>query len=76
MNSAPVLFTLTWHLLSRHACTPAFLRAEGTFIICYCLYSSTSKNKLIIMFKVFILFFIFCMNLSSSFIVLMKVCLS
>jgi hypothetical protein len=56
MNSAPVLFTLTWHLLSRHAGTPAFLRAEGTFIICYCLYSNANKNKLIIMFKVFILF--------------------
>jgi hypothetical protein len=28
MNSAPVLFTLTWHLLLRHACTFAFFQAE------------------------------------------------
>jgi hypothetical protein len=60
MNSAPVLFTLTWHLLSHHACTPAFLRVEGTFVICYYGYGNANKNKLIIMFKVFILFFISC----------------
>jgi hypothetical protein len=30
MNSALVLFTLTWHLLLRHACNTAFLQAEGT----------------------------------------------
>jgi hypothetical protein len=47
-------------LLSRHACTPAFLRAEGTFIIRYYWYSNANKNKLIIMFKVFILFCISC----------------
>jgi hypothetical protein len=33
MNSDPVLFTLTWHLLLRHACTFTFLRAEGTPVI-------------------------------------------
>jgi hypothetical protein len=37
-----------------------FLQAEGTFIICYYWYSNTNKNKLIIMFKVFMLFFISC----------------
>jgi hypothetical protein len=56
MNSTPVLFMLTWHLLSRHVCTPAFLRAEGTIIICYCRYSHANKNKLVITFKVFMLF--------------------
>jgi hypothetical protein len=30
MNSAPVLFTLTWHLLLRHARTFTFFQAEGT----------------------------------------------
>jgi hypothetical protein len=30
MNSAPVLFTLTRHLLLRHACTFTFFQAEGT----------------------------------------------
>jgi hypothetical protein len=30
MNSAPVLFTITWHLLLRHACTFTFPQAEGT----------------------------------------------
>jgi hypothetical protein len=75
MNSTPVLFTLTWHLLSRHACTPAFLRAEGTFIICHYEYNNTNKKKLVTTFKVFrLLFHILCMNPSSSFIVLMKVC--
>jgi hypothetical protein len=33
MNSAPVLFTLTWHLLLRHARTFTFFQAEGTFVI-------------------------------------------
>jgi hypothetical protein len=30
MNSAPVLFTLTWHLLLRHARTFVVYQAEGT----------------------------------------------
>jgi hypothetical protein len=38
MNSAHVLFTLTGHLLLRHACTFASFQAEGTFVICYHLY--------------------------------------
>jgi hypothetical protein len=77
MNSTPVLFTLTWHLLSRHVCTPAFFRAEGTFIICYYRYSHANKNKLVITFKVFILLFhILCMNSSSTSIVFKKVCSS
>jgi hypothetical protein len=33
VNSVPVLFTLTWHLLLRHACTFTFFQAEGTFVI-------------------------------------------
>jgi hypothetical protein len=33
MNNAPVLFMLTWHLLSRHASTFTFFQAEGTFVI-------------------------------------------
>jgi hypothetical protein len=33
MNSAPVLFTLTWHLLLRHACTLIFFQAKGIFAI-------------------------------------------
>jgi hypothetical protein len=33
VNSTPVLFTLTWHLLLHHACTFAFFQAEGTFVI-------------------------------------------
>jgi hypothetical protein len=28
MNSASVLFTLTWHLLLCHACTFSFFQAE------------------------------------------------
>jgi hypothetical protein len=32
MNSAPVLFTLTWHLLLRHACTFVFFQTEGIFV--------------------------------------------
>jgi hypothetical protein len=28
-NSAPVLFTLTWHLLLHHACTFAVYQVEG-----------------------------------------------
>jgi hypothetical protein len=35
MNSALVLFTLTWHLLLRHACTFTFFQAKGTFVISY-----------------------------------------
>jgi hypothetical protein len=30
MNNAPVLFTLTWHLLLRHARTFAVYQVEGT----------------------------------------------
>jgi hypothetical protein len=30
MNSAPVLFTLTWHLLLHHVRTFAIYQAEGT----------------------------------------------
>jgi hypothetical protein len=33
MNSAPVLFTLIWHLLLRHARILTFFQAEGTFVI-------------------------------------------
>ena len=33
MNSTPVLFTGICHLLSHHACTFAFRRTEGTFVI-------------------------------------------
>jgi hypothetical protein len=33
MNGAPVLFTLTWYLLLCHACTFAFIQAEGTLVI-------------------------------------------
>jgi hypothetical protein len=40
MSSAPVLFTLTWHLLLHYACTFAFFQAEGTFVICYHFYFS------------------------------------
>jgi hypothetical protein len=40
MNSAPVLFTLTGHLLLRHACTFTFFQAEGTFVTCYYFYFS------------------------------------
>jgi hypothetical protein len=40
MNSAHVLFTLTWHLLLRHACTLTFFRAEGTFVTWYHFYFS------------------------------------
>jgi hypothetical protein len=29
MNSAPILFTLTWHLLLRHTCTFAVYQVEG-----------------------------------------------
>jgi hypothetical protein len=54
-----------------HACTLTFRQAEGTFIICYCGYGNTNKNKLMIMFILF--FCILYMNLSSSFIVLTKV---
>jgi hypothetical protein len=32
MNSVPVLFTLTWHLLLRRARTFTFFQAEGTFV--------------------------------------------
>jgi hypothetical protein len=32
MNNAPALFTLTWHLLLRHARTFTFFQAEGTFV--------------------------------------------
>jgi hypothetical protein len=56
MNNTPVLFTLTWHLLLRHACTFAFFQAEGTFIICYYEYDNANKNKLMI---ISILFFVF-----------------
>jgi hypothetical protein len=38
MNSSPVLFTLTWHLLLRYACTFTFFQAEGTFVTCYHFY--------------------------------------
>jgi hypothetical protein len=37
-NSTPVLFTLTGHLLLRHACIFYFLQAEGTLVINYYLY--------------------------------------
>jgi hypothetical protein len=30
------------------------------FIICYCWYNNTNKNKMVIMFKVFMVFFISC----------------
>ena len=43
-----------------HTCTFTFHQSEGTFIICYCWYNNANKNKLIIMFKVFMLFSIFC----------------
>jgi hypothetical protein len=33
VNSVPVLFMLTWHLLLRHACTFTFFQAKGTFVI-------------------------------------------
>jgi hypothetical protein len=33
MNSAPVLFTLTWHLLLRHAFTFTFFQAEGIYVV-------------------------------------------
>jgi hypothetical protein len=33
MNSAPVLFMLTGHLLLRHARTFTFSQAKGTFVI-------------------------------------------
>jgi hypothetical protein len=39
MNSTSVLFTWTCHLLSHHACTFAFCRTEGTFVIQSHLYS-------------------------------------
>ena len=39
MNSTSVLFTWTCHLLSHHACTFAFRRTEGTFVIQSHLYS-------------------------------------
>jgi hypothetical protein len=40
VNSAPVLFTLTWHLLLRHTCIFTFFQAEGTFVIQYHFYFS------------------------------------
>jgi hypothetical protein len=40
MNSAPVLFKLTGHLILRHACTFTFFQAECTFVICYYFYFS------------------------------------
>jgi hypothetical protein len=40
MNSVPVLFKLTGHLLLRHACTFALFQAKGTFVICYHFYFS------------------------------------
>jgi hypothetical protein len=33
MNNALILFTLTWHLLLRHARTFTLFQAEGTFVI-------------------------------------------
>jgi hypothetical protein len=53
MNSAPVLFTLTEHLLLRYACTFTFFQAEGTLVICYHFYFSIiiNRNELIIIFK-------------------------
>jgi hypothetical protein len=54
-----------------HACTLTFRQIEGTFIIRYCGYGNTNKNKLMIMFILF--FCILYMNPSSSFIVLTKV---
>jgi hypothetical protein len=36
----PVLFTLTGHLLLRHACIFTFFQAEGTFVTCYHFYFS------------------------------------
>jgi hypothetical protein len=67
MNSTPVLFTLTWHLHQHHACTLTFLQSEGTFVICCCLYSKINRNKLIIMFKVIMLFSVFCVYISLIF---------
>jgi hypothetical protein len=38
MNSSPVLFTLTGHLLLCHACTFTFFQAEGTVATGYHFY--------------------------------------
>jgi hypothetical protein len=38
MNSAPVLFMLTWHLLLRHACTLLSIKSKVPNVIQYCPY--------------------------------------
>jgi hypothetical protein len=57
VNSTPVLFTLTCHLLSHHACTFAFRRTEGTFVIQSHLYSLVQVE--IILWQYLNVYFIF-----------------
>jgi hypothetical protein len=57
MNSTSVLFTWTCHLLSHHACTFAFRRIKGTFVIQSHLYSLIQVE--IILWQYLNVYFIF-----------------
>jgi hypothetical protein len=51
MNSVPILFTLTWHLLLRHACTlylPSSRRYTRNMISFLFLHSNKNRNDSII----------------------------
>jgi hypothetical protein len=54
-------WTVGIHFL-HHACTLTFRQTEGISIICYCEYGNANKNKLIIMFILFLIFRIWILS--------------
>src|SRR5688572_30758044 len=61
MNSTSVLGTGICHWLSHHACTFAFRRTEGTFVIQSHLYSSTQVEIILCQYlNVYFIFYNLC----------------